>query len=95
VIDSALGRRPEIDVSASAEDSEVTSLYCRFLLNREAPVHVERWDAFIQELCAAFTLRICVTDAKSVGPEEFVSVVRGTDAWHCFADQFGWSKSSE
>jgi hypothetical protein len=94
-IESALGRRPEIDVSASAEGSEVTSLYCRFLLNREAPLHLERWEAFIQEVCAAFTMRICVTDAKSMGPEEFVSVIRQSDAWHCFAEQFGWSKPSE
>jgi hypothetical protein len=94
-IESALGRRAEIDVSASAEGGEVTRLYCRFLLTREAPLRLERWEAFIQELCATFALRISVSDAESVGPEEFLTIVRRTDNWRCFADQFGWSEPSE
>src|SRR5262249_16354549 len=53
-IDSVLGRRAEIDVSASAVSGEVTCLYCRFLLNREAPLRLERWEAFMQELCGEF-----------------------------------------
>jgi hypothetical protein len=94
-IESALGRRAEIDVSASAEGGEVTSLYCRFLLNREAPLHLERWEAFVQEMCGAFALRISVSDTESVGPEEFLSAVRRSDNWRCFADQFGWSEPLE
>jgi hypothetical protein len=94
-IESALGCRPEIDASASAEEGEVTSLYCRFLLNRDAPLRLERWEAFIQELCAAFELRISVSDTESVGPEKFLSVVRGTAAWRFFAEQFGWLTATE
>ena len=85
-IESALGRRAEIDVSASAEGSEVTSLYCRFLLNRETPLRLECWDAFMRELCGTFALRISVSDSESVEPEEFLTVVRGTDNWRCFAE---------
>jgi hypothetical protein len=94
-IESSLGRRTEIDVSASVEDSEITSLYCRFLLNRETPLRLERWEAFMQELCATFALRIALTDAESVGPDEFLTVVRGTANWRYFADQLGWSEPSE
>lgn len=94
-IESALGRRPEIDVCAAADGGEVTSVYCRFLLNCEAPLHLERWEAFIQDLNAAFALRISVSDMESVGPEEFLSLVRRTDNWRCFSDQFGWSELSE
>src|SRR5262249_25349821 len=34
-IPSALGQRPEIEISAATESGEVTSLYCRFLLTRD------------------------------------------------------------
>jgi hypothetical protein len=93
-IESALGRRAEIDVSASAEGGEVTCLYCRFLLTSETPNRLERWEAFIQELCGRFALRISVTDTESVGPEEFLAVIRRTNNWRLFADQFGWSEPS-
>jgi hypothetical protein len=65
------------------------------LLTRETPVRLERWEAFIQELCDVFTLRISVSDTESVAPEEFLAVVRRTDNWHCFAEQFGWSEPTE
>lgn len=94
-IESALGWRAEIDVSASMEGSEVTSLYCRFLLNRETPLRMVSWKAFIEELCSAFALRIGVSDEESVGPEEFLTVVRRTDNWRYFADQLGWFEPPE
>jgi hypothetical protein len=94
-IDATFGRRAEIDASASAEGREVTSLYCRFQLNREGPLRLERWEAFLQELCGQFALRISVSDAESVGPEQFLEVVRRTDNWRHFAEQFGWQEPSE
>ena len=94
-IDSALGPRPEIDVSFSAECGELTEVYCRFLLNHEAPLRLNRWVVFMQEMCPKFSLRISVSDAKSVGPEEFLTIVQATDNWRSCADRFGWSESSE
>jgi hypothetical protein len=91
-VESALGRRAEIDVSASAQGGEVTTLYCRFLLTRDTPHRLERWEAFAQELCRRFSLRISLSDTEAVGPEEFLAAVRRTDNWHFFADQFGWSE---
>jgi hypothetical protein len=98
VVPSALGLRAEIDVTAcveGGEDDEISSLYCRFLLARDTPVKLERWELFMQELCGTFGLRIGVTDGEFVGPEEFLAVVRDTDTWRCFANQFGWVVSSE
>ncbi len=94
-VESTLGHRAEIDVSASAQDGEVTSLYCRFQLNRESPLRLERWEAFRQELCAVFSLRIGVSDSESVGSEEFLTIVRQTDNWRYFAEQFGWPQPFE
>jgi hypothetical protein len=94
-IESALGLRPEITVSTSTVDLEVTELYCRFLLNRDAPFRLERWEAFIHELCREFKTRISISDTESVGPDEFVTVVRQTDQWRSFADQFGWTHAAE
>src|SRR5262249_54094977 len=94
-VESTFGPRAEIDVSASAQDGEVTSLHCRFQLNRETPFRLERWEAFIQELCAVFSLRISVSDTQSVGPDKFLTVVRQTDNWRYFRDQYGWSEPSE
>jgi hypothetical protein len=53
----------------STVGEEVSSLYCRFLLNREALLRLERWETFMHELCGKFKLRINVSDTESVGPE--------------------------
>lgn len=90
-VPSALGRRAEIEVSAGAEAGEVNCLYCRFLLTRNTPLRLERWEALVRELCEAFGLRIGVADGESVDPEEFLTVLRSTDNWRCFAAQFGWA----
>lgn len=94
-IESGFGRRPEIVVSSGTVNGEVTSLYCRFQLNRESPFRLERWEAFMHDFCGEFNLRISVSDTESVGPGEFVSVVRRSDNWRCFADQLGWSAAEE
>lgn len=87
---SALGRRAEVEVSAGAEDGEVNCLYCRFLLTRDAPLRLERWEALVQGMCGAFGLRFGVADGETVGPEEFLPILRRCDAWRLFAGQFGW-----
>jgi hypothetical protein len=94
-VPSALGRRAEVEVTAAAEGGEVTSLYCRFLLTRDTPVRLERWEAFVQELGSTFGLRIGISDSEAVRPEEFVRVVRRAGNWRYFAEQFGWLSSSE
>ena len=49
----------------------------------------------MQELCREFRLRISVSDSESVGPDEFLTVLRQDESWRCFAQQFGWSGPSE
>jgi hypothetical protein len=95
-VESALGRRAaEIVISTGTEADEVTSLYCRFQLNRDALLRAERWEAFMQELCEKFDLRIGVSDTESVGPEEFMAVLRRDESWCYFARHFGWPEASE
>jgi hypothetical protein len=89
-IPSALGQRPEIDISAEAERGEVASLYCRFLLTRDTPSRLERWEALFRDLCGAFRLRIGLADGELAVPEESLTIVRHLDNWRCFADHFGW-----
>lgn len=91
VVESPHGRRAEIDVHTAVNDGEVTNLYCRFLLTRETPMRLERWEAFMQELCTAFPLRIAVSDNEYVGADGFLAVVRRGDNFRYFANQFGWS----
>jgi hypothetical protein len=95
-VESTLGHRaPEIVISTGTEANEVTSLYCRFQLNRNAPLRAEQWEAFMQELCERFDLRISVSDIESVGPEEFMAVLRRDESWCYFARHFGWPEVDE
>jgi hypothetical protein len=94
-IRSARGPQPEIEVSADGEAGEVTNLFCRFLLTRRAPARLERWEAFMHELCGTFGLRIVVADGESLGPDEFVAFVRGSPNWQRFAERFGWANPQE
>jgi hypothetical protein len=88
-IRSGRGPRPEIEVSASGEAGEVTNLLCWFLLTRRAPARLERWEAFMHQLCGTFGFRIVVADGESLGPDEFVAFVRGSYNWQRFAERFG------
>lgn len=94
-IRSARRPRPEIEVSASGEAGEVTNLLCWFLLTRRAPARLERWEAFMHELCGSFGLRIVVADSESLGPDGFVAFVRGSLIWRRFAERFGWTDPRE
>ena len=49
----------------------------------------------MRELCGEFELRISVSDTESVGPDEFLAVLKQDESWRCFADQFGWSELCE
>jgi hypothetical protein len=94
LVPTQFGPQAEIDVTACAEGGEheeVTSLYCRFRIIRDTPVRLERWEMFMLELCGTFGLRIGVADGDFVGAEEFLDVVKDTNTWQCFADQFGWA----
>jgi hypothetical protein len=90
-VPSAPGQRPEIEISAHTESGEVASVYCRFLLTRDTPLRLERWEALFRELCGAFGLRIGIADGELVGPEEFLRIVHRMDNWRYFADHFGWA----
>lgn len=94
-VPSPLGQRAEVEVSIAAEDGEVTSLYCRFLLTRDTPARLERWKALVQTLGHAFGLRIGISDTEAVDPEEFLRVVGRAENWRHFAEQFGWVSPSE
>jgi hypothetical protein len=78
-VPTAFGRQAEIEISAGIRCGEVTSLYCRFLLSRDAPIRLERWEVLFAELCGSFSLRIGVADGESAGPEEFLAIVRAMD----------------
>jgi hypothetical protein len=94
-VPSALVRRSEIEISAYTEDGEVADLYCRFVLTRDAPLRLERWEALFRDLCGAFGLRIGVADGELAGPEEFLTIVRRRDNWRYFAGQYGWESDGE
>jgi hypothetical protein len=94
-LSSALGQRAEIEISVGAERGEVTCFYCRFLLTRDTPVRLERWEALVSDLCGAFGLRIGVADGQAVDPEEFLAMVRRAGNWRYFAEHFGWVSPAE
>jgi hypothetical protein len=78
----------------SAQDGEVSCLYCRFALCRDTPCRLERWEWFMQDLCGAFGLAIAVADAEAVGPECFLGILQQADNWRYFAEHFGWDEPS-
>jgi hypothetical protein len=94
-VPSAFGPQAEIEIGAGVSGGEVVSLYCRFLLTRDAPLRLERWKALFEELCGEFRLRIGVADGELAGPEEFLTIVRGMDNWRYFADRFGWARPED
>ncbi len=94
-VPSALGQRPEIEISLEAKSDEVASLYCRFLLTGDTPLRLEWWEAFFLDLCGAFGLRIGLADGELAGPAQFLTIVRRQDNWRYFADQFGWENDGK
>jgi hypothetical protein len=79
----------------AAERGEVNVLVCRFQLGPRSPLQLPRWAAFIRALCDRFALRIRVSDAVTAGPDDLLTVVRGSEAWQYFADHYGWSEPRE
>jgi len=83
-------RRAEIDVCLSAHNEELTNVCCRFLLHQDTPRRLNHWASLIRDLCAAFPLRISISDYDYAGADRFLSVLRTNRSWHHFATQFGW-----
>lgn len=90
-IHSALGCRPNVEINVSRHEAEVSSLYCRFLLTRDAPDRLAYWQGLMEGLGTAFPFRIWLADGESVATTELLTVLRQGETWIHFANDFGWS----
>jgi hypothetical protein len=82
----------ELELEAEMSNGEVTWLCCHFLLNHDSRTRIKQWAAFVRELGTAFQLRVSVSNEVTLEPEEFLSVVRGSDSWRYFSDHYGWDE---
>jgi hypothetical protein len=93
-VQSALRAEKEIEIHVGDEGGEVTVLYCRFTLSRDALVSLERWAEFVQAMCRRFGLRIGASENAPCGAAEFRVAVQQNLNWRRFAKNFGWEQAS-